>query len=260
MEVVVILGFHRRRNTLKLVNRVQNEMQVLSRVKFTYLFLKELNLKTCTGCFLCIQKGGNVCPLKGDKTLILNEMLNSDGVILATPAYNFNVSALMKNFIDRFAHLGHQPKLFQQHLLILSTTAGTGATEVISYLKKYVGKLWGFCSISSLKVLTPPYPKSTKLKQRDNQKIKNISKKFFDNIQTDNHKLKYYHIEQFCSLKAIFSMEKMKDAFPADYELYNSLKDRRYYYDTKVNALKYSLAQIQAHLVKQIVKSTFGKV
>ena len=52
----------------------------------------------------------------------------------------------------------------------------------------------------------------------------------------------------------------MKDAFPADYKLCNSLKNRRYYYDTKVNALKYSLAQIQAHLVKQIVKSTFGKV
>ncbi len=260
MKIVVILGSHRKGNTLKLVNQVEESMQLLGNVEFTYLHLKDLNLKTCKGCFQCIQKGSDICPLKDDKYLILKTLLNSDGVILATPAYNFNVSTMMKNFIDRFAHLGHQPKLFNQHVLLLSTTAGTGATEVLSYLYKYVGRLWGFRSITSLKILTPPYEKSIKLKNSDTLKISNISKIFFNKIQSNNYYLKYYHIEQFCSLRAIFSMEKMKDAFPADYELYNSLKDNKYYYDIKVNIFKYSIALIQANLVKLIIKTTFKKV
>ena len=259
MKIVVILGSHRKGNTLKLVNQVEETMQLLGNVEFTYLHLRDLNLKNCKGCFQCIQKGSDICPLKDDKYLILQTLLNSDGVILATPAYNFNVSTIMKNFIDRFAHLGHQPKLFNQHVLLLSTTAGTGAAEVISYLNKYVGRLWGFRTITSLKILTPPYEKSIKLKNNDIQKINNISKIFFNKIQTNNFHLNYYHIEQFCSLRAIFSMEKMKNAFPADYELYNSLNNKKYYYDIKVNALKYLIALIQANLLKLLISTTFEK-
>jgi len=260
MKVVVILGSHRKGNTLKTINQIEEKMQSLGNVEFTYLHLKNVNLKTCIGCFQCIQKGSDICPIKDDKNLILNTLLNSDGVILASPAYNFNVSTMMKNFIDRFAHLGHQPKLFNQHVLLLSTTAGTGAAEVITYLYKYVAKLWGFRSIISIKFLTPPYEKSIKHKNSDTQKIDNISKKFFNKMQSKNNYLRFHHVEQFCSLRAIFTMKQMKEAFPADYELYSSLKDKKYYYDIKVNTLKYSIALIQANILKLLIKTTFKKV
>ena len=56
MKVVVILGSHRKGNTLKLVNQVAETMQLLGNVEFTYLHLRDLNLKICKGCFQCIQK------------------------------------------------------------------------------------------------------------------------------------------------------------------------------------------------------------
>lgn len=85
-------------------------MKELGNIEFNYLFLKDINLKRCVGCFSCLQKGKNLCPLKDDRDKVFQQIMDSDGVIFASPAYNFNVTSLMKNFIDRFAYLGHRPQ------------------------------------------------------------------------------------------------------------------------------------------------------
>jgi hypothetical protein len=186
-------------------------------------------------------------------------MLDSDGVILATPAYNFNVSALMKNFIDRFAHLGHQPRLFNQHSMIITTTAGTGLREVIAYLNKYVAKLWGFRTADSIGVLTPPYEKSDKLIEKEEKIMRKKAELFLKRMKWQDWAPKYYHIEQFCSLRAIFSLEEMKKGFPADYDLYNSLWSKRFYFDIPVNSFLYGVACVQAQFVTALIKTTCKK-
>lgn len=41
--------------------------------------------------------------------------------------------------------------------MMVSTTAGTGLKGTNKYLTKYVGKIWGFRTVTSLWVMTPPY-------------------------------------------------------------------------------------------------------
>ncbi|MCP4138277.1 MAG: flavodoxin family protein [bacterium] len=254
MKIVAIMGSPRKGNTYRVTQQIEESIKESGAVEFTYLFLKDMNLKRCPGCFSCIRKGEQFCPLKDDKDIILEQILNANGVILASPSYNFNVTSIMKNFIDRFAYIGHQPQFFNQHVMIVATTAGTGVKEVITYLTKYVAKLWGFRSVTSIGLMTPPYEKAANLIKKDNKKIKKVSKEFFNKIKTQAWSPEYYHIEQFCFLRAIFSIDEMKDAFPSDYKLYKSLENKKFYIPAKVNFFKYGIARILSRLIQPFIK------
>jgi len=253
MKIVALIGSPKKGNTYQLVKQVEECIKKYGRVEFTYLFLKDANLKICTGCFNCIRKGPEFCPIKDDKKMILDKMAGADGVILATPVYNFNVTSIMKNFIDRLAYIGHRPQFFSQHLMIISTTAGIGLKEVKKYLTEYAAKIWGFRTFTNLGLLTPPYQKSGKQIDSDNKKTVKMSKIFFYRMQSRKWSPKYHHIAQFVLIRAIFSKEKTKEAFPADYELYNSLWGKKFYFDVKVSRFKYGMASIMAQLVKLII-------
>jgi multimeric flavodoxin WrbA len=62
-------------------------------------------------------------------------MMNADGIIFVSPAYANNVTGLMKNFIDRFAYVGHRPNFFNQCPMLVATTGYTEKTlNTLSYL------------------------------------------------------------------------------------------------------------------------------
>ena len=259
MKILAIIGSPRKGNTIRNVQKIETILNRNDDVVFEYIELNNVDLKQCIGCFMCIKKGHECCPLKDDKQIIFEKMLESDGIIISTPAYNFNVSGLLKNFIDRFAHLGHQPQFFNQHLMVVCTTAGTGHNEVIRYLRKYVANLWGFQSVESVGLLTPPYKLSEKYLNKNHKLIAKKTERFYSRIKSQKRKVKFHHIEQFCSLRAIFSFEIMKNHFSTDYQLYNSLLDKKFYFDVYVNPLYYKLACIQSTLLKLIIRTTFGE-
>jgi multimeric flavodoxin WrbA len=41
-------------------------------------------------------------PFKDERDMIIHEMIEADGIVMATPVYSHMVSATMKNFFDRF--------------------------------------------------------------------------------------------------------------------------------------------------------------
>jgi multimeric flavodoxin WrbA len=65
------------------------------------IYLKDLEIKPCLGCFTCWTKTPGVCIHKDDMAKTLPEIRRSDIVVYATPLYVFSVSGLMKNFMDR---------------------------------------------------------------------------------------------------------------------------------------------------------------
>lgn len=64
------------------------------------LLLKNYKIKYCIGCDECKDNGGNRV-LKDDMGNIYPKLLTADVIILSSPNYFKNVSALMKNFMDR---------------------------------------------------------------------------------------------------------------------------------------------------------------
>ncbi len=96
--------------------------------------------------------------MKDDRDLLLEKIYNSDGVIFATPNYSFQVSALMKNFLDRLAFIFHRPRFFGKTFTAIVTQGIFGGDSIVKYLEN-VGEGFGFhvakgCCVTTLQPIT----------------------------------------------------------------------------------------------------------
>lgn len=65
------------------------------------IYLKDKNIKHCTGCFTCWTKTPGKCIHKDDMEGLLDKLQQADIVVYATPLYVFTVTGIMKDFMDR---------------------------------------------------------------------------------------------------------------------------------------------------------------
>ncbi|MFA6810442.1 MAG: flavodoxin family protein [Desulfoplanes sp.] len=64
------------------------------------VFLREVTFSSCVGCERC--RKDKICTKFVDgMTLLYPKILEAKGLVLISPAHNYNVTALMKAFIDR---------------------------------------------------------------------------------------------------------------------------------------------------------------
>lgn len=64
------------------------------------VFLRDKNIKYCTGCYTC-EKTKGVCAYKDDMPELLQKMINADILVLSTPVYFYCMNAQLKTVIDR---------------------------------------------------------------------------------------------------------------------------------------------------------------
>jgi multimeric flavodoxin WrbA len=70
------------------------------------VLLSEKNIHPCRGCFACWAKTPGQCVIKDDMTELLEKIKIADIIVFATPLYFFNMTGIMKNFMDRIIPLG----------------------------------------------------------------------------------------------------------------------------------------------------------
>lgn len=109
--------------------------------------LSEHDIKYCTGCALCMEKGA--CWINDDHRTIANKLLNAPGIILASPVYFLHVTAQMKTFIDRSLPYGHKPRPTWKPGLAVCVSAGYGETDTAGYLSSYL-RSYGAFSVGML--------------------------------------------------------------------------------------------------------------
>lgn len=63
------------------------------------IFLKDWNVRYCTGCGVC--NNTHKCVQKDDAGEILDKMVEADVIVMATPVYFYSMDAQMKTLIDR---------------------------------------------------------------------------------------------------------------------------------------------------------------
>ena len=64
------------------------------------VLLSDLEFSSCIGCEGC-RKAGECVGLDDDLSRLYPSIVNSRGLALVSPTHNYNVTALMKSFIDR---------------------------------------------------------------------------------------------------------------------------------------------------------------
>ncbi len=65
------------------------------------VYLKDKDIKHCSGCFTCWTKTPGKCIHKDDMEKLLEKVTEADIMVYATPLYYFTVTGLMKDFMDR---------------------------------------------------------------------------------------------------------------------------------------------------------------
>ena len=66
-----------------------------------YFKLKDYKIHHCSGCYTCWTKTPGECVFKDDMTVFLKKYREADLVVFASPLYIFNVTGILKDFMDR---------------------------------------------------------------------------------------------------------------------------------------------------------------
>ena len=61
--------------------------------------VSEKNISYCKGCYAC--KNTGICAIKDDMTDILQKIIDTDVLVLASPVYFYSIDAQLKAVIDR---------------------------------------------------------------------------------------------------------------------------------------------------------------
>ena len=65
----------------------------------TKIYLKDCKIASCNACYACKKNG--ICVQNDDMTDILQQMIDADIIVLATPVYFYSMNGQMKTMIDR---------------------------------------------------------------------------------------------------------------------------------------------------------------
>ena len=241
MKYLLINGSPRQKNTWKMVKQVCNNLE--GDFEEIHLFEKELPL--CTGCYNCIMHGENYCPHKDIIKPIMDKMKESDAIILASPVYALNVSAILKNFIDHTAYLYHRPEFFTKKAMIVVSTAGAGHKDVAKYLDETL-RHWGVNKIYKITMCCGG-------KERlETEKIDKISKKFKDDVESGKlHSPKIADIVFFNVWKVLALTD---DAIPTDKEFWfrTGLVDNDFSPDVKLGFFKTVFSKLIFNIFKRV--------
>ncbi len=248
MKIIAIMGSPKGKGSgFKIVKMIEDRMIAMGDVEFEYLFLKDANLKLCTGCYNCMTKGEDKCPLKDDRALIKQKLLAVDAVILSSPVYVNNVSWPMKNFIDRFAYTNHRPCFHRQKVLAVANTAGGGQKETLSALKNSLG---GSRIVHKLGIATPPWLQTERAVAKKERAIDAAAKKFYRAcLDTSLPTPTLNSYINFLIQQKIYLV--CRQIFPVDYAFYNG---KAYYFDTSVNPVKAAAAKVIVGVLTHMMK------
>jgi multimeric flavodoxin WrbA len=250
MKILTIMGSPRKRgNSYQAAKKLEEKMKKKGDYQFEYIFLKDAHLETCRGCFNCVPRGIEFCPLKDDRQMIQDKMQEADGLVLVSPVYVMMVSALLKNFIDRVAYLCHRPAYHGKKAMVLCTTAGIGSKETLNYMET-ITKAWGYQVAGKCGLVTAPWPATEGLK-RKNQKILEKSAEKFDKSlksvakeKSRGMKVSFMDYMSFRIFQTVSS--NVREYMPADYQFYQG---KEYYQPAKIGLLTKALSGVMLKVI-----------
>jgi multimeric flavodoxin WrbA len=123
MKAIGINGSHRKgKNTAILLNAVLEEL-AKNGVETKLLELVDFRIEHCKACNKCLFEPK--CSIDDDDMSVLaEEMLSSDVIIIGSPVYNGNVTSRLKTFMDRTRWMHMKKDLLHGKLGAVVTVAG----------------------------------------------------------------------------------------------------------------------------------------
>jgi multimeric flavodoxin WrbA len=236
-RVTAFVGSARKKHTHDAVVQFLSNLQSMGDIEYEIVRLSDYRLQACKGCKMCFEKGEEHCPLKDDRDVLIEKIMASDGVVFASPNYSFQVSALMKMFLDRLGFAFHRPRFFGKTFTSIVTQGIGGGDKIVGYLD-FVGYGLGFNTVKG-SCLTALEPMTEKEKHKIDRVLAGQARRFYARLEKPG-----YPVPTLFKLM-LFRMSRTKvrleldDSF-RDYTYYadRGWLESDYYYPTRLGALK----------------------
>lgn len=254
-KVTAFVGSGRSRGTtLASTRQLLEKLESFGDIQTEIVRLGKHDLGLCRGCKTCFTRGEERCPLNNDdRDLLIEKMMDSDGVIFASPNYSFQVSSIMKVFLDRLGFLFHRPRFHGKTFSGIVVQGIYGGKEIVKYLD-LVGSGLGFHTVKG-RCITALEP----MEERDRQKIEETVTKQAQQFYKQMLKPRYptpsiLHLMFFRMART--SMRQMLGEDNRDYCYYRDKGwfESEYYYPTKLGPLKRTLGKFFDWMFSRIYK------
>ncbi|NHJ22674.1 MAG: flavodoxin family protein [Candidatus Lokiarchaeota archaeon] len=252
MKVVAFIGSARKKHTYNAVKQLMNNLQSFDAIEYEIVQLSNYRLEVCKGCKTCINKGEEFCPLNDDRDILIEKMINSDGIIFASPNYFFQISGLMKIFLDRIAFFGHRPLFFGKAFTSLVVQGVYGGKKLVKYLD-FIGKVLG-CNVTKGCCLNSLEPMTEKGQNKINKILNKQSKKFYSNlIKKEYTTPSLLQLTMFRITRT--SMKLAQNETFRDYEYYkkNGWFESNYYHPVQLGPFKKTMGKLFDKIAASVV-------
>jgi multimeric flavodoxin WrbA len=236
-KVTAFFGSARKMYTHDAVVQFLENLQAMGDIETEIVRLHDYHLGFCKGCKVCFLKGEEFCPVKDDRDVLIEKMMASDGVVMASPNYSFQVSGIMKAFLDRLGFAMHRPRFFGKTFTSIVTQGFGGGKKLVDYLG-LVGMALGFNAVKG-SCITALEPMSEKEKQKIDSTLAEHARRYYARLEKPP-----YPAPSWIMLMA-FRMGRTKvkvesEHCPADYAYYTERGwlHSDYFYPTRLGPLK----------------------
>jgi multimeric flavodoxin WrbA len=263
MKIVALVSSYRRKgNTTRIVELVERAIRDISiqkgnRLDFELINLGQLNIEMCRGCRVCFNQGEAHCPLEDDLLRIKGKIQAADALILASPVYVEDVNGIMKNWIDRMAHVCHRPEFAGKYAYAL-TTSGVGSTSHALRTLNTALRTWGFCIVGQAGFRTGAYMWQADLEQQFMQKTYEIARKIITAFHTQKAtRPSFLSMLTFMIQQSYWRLPPEDPNERYDYEYWKRKgwtdPQREFYIWHKSNRIKTALARMTGDIIARFV-------
>ena len=178
MKIIIInASFRKNGATAKVLSEFSDQLNLNGNVDIAEFHLSDLKIEYCKGCCNCYKTGK--CFIEDDSNMLVQKIIEADGLVIGTPNYVSNVSGQLKTFIDR-AHFVLPQLLKGKHTIGVVTYENVMGGSAFGILKNLF-ILSGAKTADKIiaKTIFNSDPIASKKVKTD---VKNKAKKFYNSV------------------------------------------------------------------------------
>ncbi|MBN2659225.1 MAG: NAD(P)H-dependent oxidoreductase [Spirochaetales bacterium] len=237
MKITAFVGSARKAHSFGAAEEFLKYINDREKIDFEIVNLHDYKLGICRGCKLCTDKGEELCPLKDDRDRLIAKMRDSEGVVFVSPNYTFQVSGMMKVFLDRLAFICHRPEFFGKTFTSIVPQGIFGGGKIVKYLD-FIGAPMGFNVVKGSSITTLE-PMTDKGKARNTRVLNRHASRFYKRLKQNSMKTpNLFELTMFRLSRT--KIKTMQDETSGDYRYYrdNGWFDSPFYYPVKLGPVK----------------------
>ncbi|MFW2404561.1 MAG: flavodoxin family protein [Gammaproteobacteria bacterium] len=241
IRILAIIGSPRNEEswTYKNIRLIETKMNAIRPTEVEYVFVEKLRVPFCDGCLSCVRVGEESCPEFESIGPVAAKMDAADGIILGAPVHTFNVTGLMKNFVEYFMYKRNRPSFFGKKAVVTTTASGGGHQVVLDFLEN-TATAWG-CDIVTRMGISSAQMKKQPYRLKVDAVAEEVARSFVDAIDTGElGSPKFRHLMNFVAMQNMTRNQKGTKNY-AYWEEHDWL-DARFYTDVPINPFARLLA------------------